>query len=394
AQIDVIVDPTSGDYITAAGNGALQINVDLNGGFNIYGNYAITKGKYVFSFRGLLTREFAIDQGSSITWNGDPFNANINITAIYHVPGGANLYNLIAGDDAAMAGLTNEDKRLLRQRENIDVYLSLKNSLLHPDITYDIRIPDASISASSLAMTKLQEIRQNPNTLINQVAGLLAAGQFIPITSGTTSSNILRSSGLSSAGQWVSSQLTGVLNNLFGDELNDLGVSFSLDYNTYSAMGNQGGDIFRNDVQFNMSKSLFNNRIQLKVGPSINWGRTSTSNSTNNSYFAGDFRLEYLINPSGQLRFVAFSRSNYNILLNHNLTRAGIGLSYSHQFNKLDDLFMTKAEKARRDSVREANFEEYLNRNIKAEALPYNLPKIPASPLVLPKKNPVLKEEE
>lgn len=394
AQIDVIVDPTSGDYITAAGNGALQINVDLNGGFNIYGNYAITEGKYVFSFRGLLTREFAIDQGSSITWNGDPFNANINITAIYHVPGGANLYNLIAGDDAAMAGLTNEDKRLLRQRENIDVYLSLKNSLLHPDITYDIRIPDASISASSLAMTKLQEIRQNPNTLINQVAGLLAAGQFIPITSGTTSSNILRSSGLSSAGQWVSSQLTGVLNNLFGDELNDLGVSFSLDYNTYSAMGNQGGDIFRNDVQVNMSKSLFNNRIQLKVGPSINWGRTSTSNSTNNSYFAGDFRLEYLINPSGQLRFVAFSRSNYNILLNHNLTRAGIGLSYSHQFNKLSELFMTKEEKARRDSVKEANFEEYLKRNIKEEALPYNLPKIPPAPLVLPKKNPVLKEDE
>src|SRR5699024_3546029 len=181
------------------------------------------------------------------------------------------------------------------------------------------------------------------------------------------SSNILRSSGLSSAGHWVSSQLTGVLNNLFGDELNDLGVSFSLDYNTYSAMGNQGGDIFRNDVQFNMSKNLFNNRIQLQVGPSINWGRASTASNSNNSYFAGDFRLEYLINPSGQLRFVAFSRSNYNILLNHNLTRAGIGLSYSHQFDELKDLFINKAEKKRRDSIQRTHFEQYLQQNDQEE---------------------------
>lgn len=366
ASIDVIVDATSGDHITAKGNGALQMNVDLNGGFNLYGNYAITEGQYVFSFRGLLTRKFAIDKGSSITWNGNPFDANINITGVYHVPGGANLYNLISGDASATAGLTTEDKQLLRQRENIDVSLSLKNSLMHPDITYDIRIPDASISASSLAMTKLQEIRQNPNTLINQVAGLLAAGQFIPITSSNASTNILRSSGLSSAGQWVSSQLTGVLNNLFEDQLNDLGVNFSLNYNSYSASGDNG-DIFRNDVQFNVSKNLFNNRIQLKVGPSINWGRTSATSNSTNSYFAGDFRLEYLINPSGQLRFIAFSRSNYNILLNHNLTRAGIGLSYSHQFDQFKDLFRNKKEKAKEDSARKARFKRYLQENKEQE---------------------------
>src|SRR5699024_6553130 len=152
---------------------------------------------------------------------------------------------------------------------------------------------------------------------------------------------------------------TGVLNNLFEDQLNDLGVSLSLNYNNYSASDNEG-DIFRNDVQFNVSKNLFNNRIQLKVGPSINWGRTSAASNSTNSYFAGDFRLEYLINPSGQLRFVAFSRSNYNILLNQNLTRAGIGLSYSHRFDQLDDLFLSSREKAKRDSLQKERFKRYL----------------------------------
>lgn len=392
AQIDVIVDATSGDHITARGNGALQINVNLQGDFQMFGNYAITEGYYIFSFKGLLSRKFAINQGSTISWNGDPSNANINITAIYHVPGGANLYNLISGEAASMTGLTKDDKRLLRQRERIDVYLFLKNSLMHPDISYDIRIPEASISASSLAMTKLQQIRQNPNILINQVAALLAAGQFIPVNSANASSGILRSSGLSSAGQWVSSQLTGVLNNLFGNQLNDLGLSFSMNYNTYSASGNYG-DIQRNDVQFNLSKNLFNNRVQLEVGPSINWGRSNTPHAANTSYFAGDFRLEYLITPDGRVRFFAFSRSNYNVLLNQNLTRAGVGISYSRQFDRLHELFRTKQEKKRLDSIRNARFEKYLEEN-QEDILPDSAP-VPTATgsTVVPPKHPAIKED-
>ena len=391
AEIDVIVDANSGDHITARGNGALQINVNLKGGFQMFGNYSITEGNYIFSFKGLLSREFAINQGSTIAWNGDPSDANINITAIYQVPGGANLYNLIAGEASATVGLTKDDRRLLRQRERIDVYLFLKNSLLHPDISYDIRIPEASISASSLAMTKLQQIRQNPNILINQVAALLAAGQFIPVNSGNASTGILKASGISSAGQWVSSQLTGVLNNLFGNQLNDLGLSFSMNYNAYSASGNYG-DIQRNDVQFNLSKNLFNNRVELEVGPSINWGRSNTPQASNSSYFAGDFRLEYLITPDGRVRFIAFSRSNYNVLLNQNLTRAGIGISYSRSFDNIHELLRSRREKERLDSIRNARYQKYLQETQEEEA-PFVPAPAPTDTTQL-QRPPAIKEED
>jgi hypothetical protein len=362
ALVDVIVDASSGDRISAAGNGALQMNMDLDGDFKMYGNYSIEKGNYIFSFKGLISRNFQINQGSTIAWNGDPANANVDITAIYDVPGGASLYDLVAGEaETSASGLTQKDQKLMRQRENVDVYLTLKGSLSHPDISYDIRLPDAGINTGSFAMTKLQQIKQNPNDLINQVAALLAFGQFIPPSSGN-SSGALRSGGLSGAGQWVSSQLSGVLNNILGSTFRKLGVDFSLNYNAYSASGDYGY-LQRNDVQFNLSKSIFNNRVRIEVGPSIDWGRTNTSQATNNSYFAGDFRFEYLITPDGRIRFMAFSRSNYDVLLNANLTRGGIGIAYSREFNRLHELFLSRQEKQRRDSIRTAIISRYMQAN-------------------------------
>lgn len=360
AKIDVIVDAETGDRIIATGNGALQIDINLDGDFHMYGNYTITEGSYTFSFKGIIARNFAINAGSTISWNGDPTDASIDITAIYSVPGGTSLYNLIAGQtDLSEGGLTKLDQKLMRQREKVDIYLLLKGSLNHPDITYDIRLPEASISAGSFAMTRLQQIRQNPTALLNQVAALLAAGQFIPPTSGVTNSGLLRSSGLSSAGQWVSSQLTGVLNNIFGNTLQNLGLDFSLNYNAYSTTSSNGA-LYRNDVQFNLSKSLFNNRVEIEVGPSIDWGRSNSPAANNNSYFAGDFRFEYLITPDGRIRFIAFSRSNYDVLLNQNLTRAGVGISYSRQFDRLHELFRSKQERKRLDSIRQARIQKYM----------------------------------
>jgi len=369
AKIDVIVDASSGDRISASGNGALQMNMDLNGDFRMYGNYTITNGNYTFSFKGLIARNFVINQGSTISWNGDPSDANVSISAIYNVPGGANLSDLIAGEtDISSSGITKDEARLMTQREKVDVYLTLKGSLGHPDITYDIRLPDASISTSSNIMTKLQQIRQNPNDLINQVAALLAFGQFIPESSGNGNNGLLRSGGLSGAGQWVSSQLSGVLNNLLGNTFRKLGVDFSLNYNAYSTISDNGS-LQRNDVQFNLSKSIFNNRVRIEVGPSIDWGRGNNAQATSNSYFAGDFRFEYLITPEGRVRFMAFSRSNYDVLLNTNLTRGGIGISYSRDFDRLHELFLSKQEKKRKDSLRNARINRYLQQNSDADSL-------------------------
>lgn len=62
------------------------MNVDLGNSINMFGNYVITEGKYLFNFRSLLAKEFIIDQGSQIKWSGDALAANLNMTAVYKVP--------------------------------------------------------------------------------------------------------------------------------------------------------------------------------------------------------------------------------------------------------------------------------------------------------------------
>ncbi|GAA4309385.1 translocation/assembly module TamB domain-containing protein [Compostibacter hankyongensis] len=361
ATIDVIVDPNSGDRISARGNGSLQMNVRVGGDFSLYGNYVIESGFYNFSFHNLLNRKFQINEGGTITWSGDPSDANVNITAVYHVPGGATLYDLIAAD-MEVSGSTINPTPQDRQREKVDVLLNLKGSLKKPDITYDIQLPESGISTSVFATAKLVQIRQNPNDLLTQVTGLLFAGQFIPSAS-ATSGGVLRAGGLSNAGMWVSSQLNGVLNNVFGRQLRNAGVDLNFNYNTYSgtAGGEQGDPLQRNDVQLNVGKSFFNNRVRVEVGPSIDWGRynnTANNQIGSNSYFAGDFRLEYLISPDGHFRFFAFSRNNYDVLRNQSLTRNGVGMAYRREFDALDEFFVSRREQRYQDSIRAQRFRE------------------------------------
>lgn len=353
ARIDVILDPTTGDELTTTGTGSLQMTVNLNGNFNMYGNYTIDQGKYTFSLKGLFERDFNIDKGSIISWSGNPSDANVNISATYNVPGGASLYDLIAGEtQSAGITLSDEDKRLIREREKVNVILMLKGALMHPDISYDIVLPQTGINTGSYAMSKLEQIKQNPNDLLTQVTSLLAFGQFWSQSNTGANSGLLRSGGLSGAGQLVSSQVSGVLNNLLGNALRNIGVDFTMNYNAYSTSGDYGA-LQRNDVQFNLSKNLFNNRVRLEVGPSIDWGRSNTSGpAVNNSYFAGDFRFDYLITPDGRIRFFAFSQSNYDVLIDRNLTRGGIGISYNRQFDAWKDLFQGKKQRMILDSLR------------------------------------------
>ncbi len=360
ARIDVILDAATGDKITATGNGPLQMNISLNGDFSMYGNYVINNGSYTFTLQQVLgiNRDFKINQGSTITWNGDPKNAIIHATAIYHVPGGASLYDLISGDVETRGGsqlLTPEDKNLAFQKEKVDVAITMNGPLMKPDITYDILVPDVGISTGSFAMAKLNQIKQDPNQLLQQVAYLLFAGRFIPPSS--ANSNLLVSSGVSNLGKLVSSQVTGMLNNLLGRALKGRSLGLNIDYNSYSATGEQGDPLARNDFRASISQSLFNNRVRVELGGNIDWGRSNggLNQAATSSNFAGDFRVEYPLTLDGRISIFAFSQSNYDILINGNRTRTGGGISYKRDFDSFLELLGLTRQQMAHDSIRRSN---------------------------------------
>ncbi|MBX5438509.1 MAG: translocation/assembly module TamB domain-containing protein [Thermoflavifilum sp.] len=341
ARIDVILDANTGDAITATGNGTLNMNISLNGNISMYGTYTIEEGTYTFTFQRLIPKRFQIDPGSTITWNGSPYEAYLNVTAVYHVPGGASLYNLLAAEAANNPGLYGPD---LMRTQRVDVNLKLTGKLSKPDINFSIDLPDEEVGGS-YAITRMKQITQDPNQLLNQVVGLLIFGQFLPEanTAASSNTNLLRSGGLSSVGAILSAQGTSQLNNLLNRVLKDKSLGVQLNYNPYSASLTEGDALQRNALSVGITKSFLNNRIRVEIGPQWDWGRSyGPYNYT--SYFdpIGDFQFEYFVTPDGRIRLTAFRRSSYNVLLENDRTIYGVGISYKRQFDYLYDHFFGK----------------------------------------------------
>ena len=77
-KVDVILDEETGDVIKGQGSGKLNIKVGTTEPLSMRGRYEIRNGEYTFNFQTFLPRPFELTRGS-ITWNGDPLLAVIDI---------------------------------------------------------------------------------------------------------------------------------------------------------------------------------------------------------------------------------------------------------------------------------------------------------------------------
>ncbi|HVI43774.1 MAG TPA: translocation/assembly module TamB domain-containing protein [Chitinophaga sp.] len=332
AQIDVILDASTGDIISANGTGNLQIIATTQGDFNMFGNYEINNGSYNFTFQRLTSWKFDIEKNSSITWNGDPQEAKVNITAKYSLPK-VSLYNLL-GQAATVAS----NDKLATRTEKVDVVINLRGALMKPDIAYAIELPEVgSLSYESGVAAKLKEINNDQNKALLQMYGLLLFNQFLPDDASTSGANV-GITGKNSVGQALSAQASAILNNITGALLKGSGIGVNVNYRAYNVGGPQdNSSVDRNQVSAGITSTLFNNRFRLYAGGDYDWGKTATSANTNR--FAGDFRIEYLLTPDGRFRINAFSKTDYDVYNLNNRTKSGVGISYVREFNRFSELF-------------------------------------------------------
>jgi hypothetical protein len=344
AQIDVILDATTGDIISANGSGNLQINVNTEGDFSMFGNYEINNGTYTFTFQRLTSWKFDIEKNSSISWNGDPREAKMNITAKYSLPK-VSLYNL-----AGPTGSVSSDKLATRQ-ERVDILINLRGALMKPDIAYEISLPDVgTLSYESGVAAKLKEINQDQNKALLQMYGLLLSNQFLPDdVNGGPGANVAVT-GKNSVGQALSAQASAILNNLAGTLFKNNGIGINLGYRAYNIGNQDNSSIDRNQVTAGITSTLFNNRFRLYAGGDYDWGQAATSANANR--FAGDFRLEYLLTPDGRIRINAFSKSDYDVYNLATRVKSGLGISYVREYNKFMELFRDQQRRRISDTLR------------------------------------------
>lgn len=326
--LNIVIDPVTGDKLTVKGNSTLTFDMTSSGNMSLTGRYEITEGTYNFSFYKLVKREFKIVKGGSLTWSGDPLNAQIDIRASHLVE--TSPIDLVASQ-------TNDANALntYRQRLPFFVYLDIKGQLLAPMIAFKIDMPvDKQSAFGGTIYAKILDINSRESDVNKQVFALLILRRFI-------SENPLESEG----GSDIANTTRTSVSRLLSDQLNRLsenvkGVQLSLDiksYEDYSTGQAQGNT----QVQLGVSKSLLNDRLVVKLSGNVSVEGENTTQRDASDYI-GDLALEYKLTRDGRFRITGFRTSNYD-MIDGELTETGVGLIYVKDYNTLKELFKPNA---------------------------------------------------
>lgn len=302
-KLTMIMDPAAGDKITARGEGPMNITYTSEGNeMKMYGRYTLEEGKYNFTLQDIILKDFIIKPGSSVSFNGDPMNAQLDIKAAYRV--NTNLTDL--DESFAM------DRDLNRTNVPVDAMLMVKGDMTSPGISFDIEFPTLDEEVSR----KVRSIISSEDMMNRQMIYLLALNRFY-------SPEYMGNNG--NGGEWASitsSTLSSQLQNILGRLTDKVSVA--------PTFRSDKGDFSDLEVDVALSSQLFNNR--LLINGNLGYRDKATSNTT----FVGDFDVEYLLTRNGNLRLKAYNHFNdQNYYLKSALTTQGLGVIFKKDFGSL-----------------------------------------------------------
>lgn len=300
AKIKLILNDQTGEFIEATGHGNILLSVGANDEMKMTGQYIINKGQYEFVLNP-IRKTFEIDQGSNITWTGDPLNANLNIKAFYRVNASLDELNK---EQIGGSAVTKSEVRCV---------LNITQTLSNPAITLDIEVPNASESGKAV----LSGIRSDKDELQKQFFTLLVFNRFQGTGGGGGS--------YGGVAEVITQQINAALDQLSKD------VKMNVGYNDNTVTGDK-------NFQFGLQRAYGQKQnIVLKTSLGVS---NNTSTGTSQNSLIGSFNLEYLINADGTFRVSIFNESNDKGILSNkdkgDFTQ-GVGLHYEESFNNASE---------------------------------------------------------
>jgi hypothetical protein len=313
ATIEVILDSDSGSRLLSKGNGKLNFKINTVGNFNIFGNYIVDSGSYFYKSLGIVDREFNIKKGSSLTWNGNPYMADLNINANYEIPGGANPAILIQN--------TNFNRKI---PTNIDV--NLTGNLAEIDTpNFNINFPNTSGPIKS----EIEYYLVDEEKKQKQAISLLYQNTFIDeISLSSVSSQAITNN--------LFQKASGIIDDIFtnSDDKMNIGINYLKgDKNAASSLLNRDrlGLTLKTEIS---DKILINGKIGVPVG------------GVEENVIIGDVQIEFLLNDEGNFKARFFNKENeYQYFANDIGYTQGMGISYELEFDSFKELFKKNKKK-------------------------------------------------
>jgi hypothetical protein len=290
--------------LSGTGNAELALNISKLGDFEMTGDYAIENGYFDFTAREVINKRFDIRQGGNIRWTGNPFNAQINIKAIYALRTAiSDLYRAANRDASSNANLNTQT----------EVEMGLTGLLLKPDIKLDIFFP-----ANPAIKDELQSYFNDGNNLYTQALSLIVQRRFAP---GTGSENLAQQ--LGSAG-------AGTASDLFFNQLNNVLSSLNLNFVDLN---------IRSFNEASASFKFFNDRVIVNAGFTDFNKNISDNNPGMRNEIGSEVEILALIKKDGSLAGKIANKppTIQSIFANPGVDPyknvMSIGLTYTQQFD-------------------------------------------------------------
>lgn len=332
AEFNVIIDKSTGDFLRVRGEANLNTSVNPDGTIGLTGTYELNQGAYQLNYN-LIKRRFDIQKGSTITFAGDPLEAEADIVAVYT----ANIppYDLVEQQ------VDQSQLNYYKQRLPFNVQLKLKGPLLEPEVTFDIVLPKeknfrANSEVISLVEGKLAEMRTNPSELNKQVFAVLVLNRFVaenPFESGTSTDAefIARQS----ASRFLSEQFNQLADQFIkGFELN-LDLESSEDYTT-------GDKRNRTDLNVSASKRLLDDRLTITVGNNFELEGQTQNTSQNTSLVPGNLAADYQLSTDGRYSVRVYRQNEIENVLEGYTVETGVSFIVNLEYNRFRNLFINR----------------------------------------------------
>ncbi|MCF6347995.1 MAG: translocation/assembly module TamB [Flavobacteriaceae bacterium] len=324
AVVEIVVDKNTGSILRGSGHGYMSIEINTRGKFEIYGTYIVSDG--IYKFRNIVNKDFIVQPGGQVVWNGNPFDAFLNINAIYSTK----------ANPSVLLENINSNRKI-----DVDLIAKITGQLLNSEIDFDVELPNQN----SVLNSELQFKLNNEDTKMTQFFSLLTAGSFINLEEGIVGldGNAALTGTLS---EKIASVLSGIIKSK-GDKF-ELGLTYDIasrnDVNTY-----QLNDQLGVSVSTTIGKRfIVNGKVGVPVG-------TNTSSS-----IVGEVEVELPLNKDGTFSAKAYSRQNdieYDVTDVEGYTQ-GLGLSWRVDFDNGKELrekiFKNKKKKAKRKKKKDS----------------------------------------
>jgi hypothetical protein len=303
AEVEIIIDKNTGHSLKGKGRGGILVEINTNGKFNMWGDFAVFEGVYNFAYGGLIQKQFIVQPGGTIAWEGEPSKPEIDMLATYKTQ-------------------TNPSPLLdnpINRSIPVEVNISLNGDLEQLDPIFSFEFPNVSSTIKS----ELQYRLESDEDKQNQALYLISTGSF------SRGLNEVNFSGT------IAERLNGIIGGIFSSE------DGKFNMNPYFEAGQNRTD-YQTDNRVGVTlqtqisdRVLINGKVGVPVG-----GETQT-------VIAGDVEIDFLLNEEGTLTAKVFNRENsiQNFGEQIGYTQ-GIGLSYNVDFDTFKELLQKLFKKS------------------------------------------------